>query len=51
MPAKKDPLTGVNPQKRRQSTIEEKLPKGFKNKLIELEFALEKGTCTQELVI
>lgn len=50
MPVKKDPLMGANPV-RRQSIIEEKLPKGFKNKLIELEFTLEKGTCTQELVI
>jgi hypothetical protein len=34
------------PMMRRQTTLEDRLPKGFKNKLIELEFALEKGQVT-----
>jgi hypothetical protein len=27
----------------RRATIDDRLPKGFKNKLIELEFSIEKG--------
>ena len=37
----------------RRSTMareDDKLPKGFKNKLIELEFQLEKGQVNQQLV-
>ena len=35
----------------RRNTLDEKLPKGFKNKLIEFEYQLEKGQITQEVVI
>jgi hypothetical protein len=32
-----------DPQLMRRATIDDRLPKGFKNKLIELEFSIEKG--------